>query len=92
MKAWIDLTNRKNSGVHVNSDDIAKHRSDIFRLFAVLSTDTEIPLEDSVIQDMKEGINRLKANPHLNLKDFGLRKASVNEVVDTLTRIYGLGA
>jgi hypothetical protein len=61
-------------------------------LFAVLSTDTEIPLEDSVIQDMKEGINRLKANPHLNLKDFGLRKASVNEVVDTLTRIYGLGA
>lgn len=92
IKAWIDLTDRKNQGAQVNSDDIAKHRGDAFRLSAVINRNEIINLEASVQQDMIEGIRRLNENPNLNLNAFGLGRTTVPEVTERLTRIYGLGA
>ena len=31
-RAWMDLTDRKATGVHVDSKNIRKHKNDIFRL------------------------------------------------------------
>ena len=31
-KAWLDLSDKKNLGIHVNSRDIKKHKNDVFRL------------------------------------------------------------
>jgi hypothetical protein len=90
IKAWIDLTDRKKSGVDINRDDINKHRSDVFRLSAVISPDVVIKLEDSVREDMNEGIKRLKANPDINLRPFGLRNTNVVEVIELLAKVYRL--
>lgn len=35
-RAWLDLTARKQAGQNVNNGDIAKHRTDVFRLAATL--------------------------------------------------------
>jgi hypothetical protein len=91
MKAWMDLTDRKQSGANISRDDINKHRSDVFRLFQVIRPDAAIDLGESVIQDMNEGMKRLNENPALDLKVYGLMKTTVNEVVETFSKIYRLG-
>mgnify|MGYP000676557293 CR=1 FL=1 len=90
IKAWMDLSDRKRDGIHVNSDDIKKHRSDVFRLFGTVSPASRIALEISVSHDMIEGLNRLKSDTSLNLSSFGLRNLTVDEVVESLFRIYQL--
>ena len=37
-KAWLDLNDKKNAGVHVDSRDIKKHRNDVLRIALDLKT------------------------------------------------------
>src|SRR5450756_1386298 len=43
MKAWLDLTDRKVHGEHVNDRDLRKHRQDVFRLFPLINAADRIP-------------------------------------------------
>lgn len=52
-KAWLDLSQRKESGEKIDSKNIKKHRNDIFRLFQILSPDSRISLPDSIGNDMQ---------------------------------------
>lgn len=38
-RAWLDLTERRERGEHVDQRDIEKHRNDVFRLAAILEGD-----------------------------------------------------
>lgn len=49
-RAWLDLTERKAQGEKINSQDIAKHRSDVFRLAGTLPA-TQGPELPKTIQD-----------------------------------------
>lgn len=55
MKAWLDLTERKANGEHVNSRDIRKHRQDIFRLFPLISHNAIIEVPSEVYDDKVAG-------------------------------------
>lgn len=52
-KAWLDLTARRASGETVDSDHIAKHRSDVFRLALLLQDEMRWTLPDSIAADMQ---------------------------------------
>lgn len=51
-KAWIDLTERKEEGGHVDSRDIKKHRTDILKLYQLLTPETRIDAPDSIKMDL----------------------------------------
>lgn len=53
MKAWLDLTERKSRGEHVNTRDIKKHRQDIFRLFSLIDSDTRLEVPSEVYNDIQ---------------------------------------
>lgn len=58
-KAWLDLTNRKNNGKHVDSKNIRKHKNDVFRLSDLVDVDAKIPVSKSVYEDIFDFINRM---------------------------------
>jgi len=51
-RAWLDLTKRKADGEEIDSQKIAKHRSDVFRLAATLPNQRGPELPDSITDDI----------------------------------------
>ena len=53
MRAWIDLSDRKARGEHVNEKDLKKHKYDVFRLLEIVTPDETV----KVIGMVKDSIN-----------------------------------
>ena len=51
-KAYLDLSERKSRGEKIDSTDIKKHKTDIFRLGALLAANTRYELPDSIGGDL----------------------------------------
>lgn len=60
-KAWIDLTERKEQGEHVDSKNIKKHLNDIARLAGAIEDIEKIPLLPKIQSDMQRFITELAA-------------------------------
>jgi hypothetical protein len=52
-RAWIDLTARKEAGETVDSRDIKKHRTDVFRLAATLPGDQSVDFGETLRADLR---------------------------------------
>ena len=88
MKAWMDLSDRKQAGDQIDSHSIRKHRNDIFRLFQLINPEKHVNIPDSVREDMRIGAGQLRMEPNLNLGNLGLSEMVIDEVADTLLKIY----
>jgi hypothetical protein len=86
-KAWLDLTERKARGEHVNSDDIKKHRSDIVRLVLTLAQTESIRLPELVYADIEAFIAAFEKAP-LDPASMGIKNVSVGDVVSALKGLY----
>jgi len=53
-RAWSDLTKRKNNGQTIDSKDIDKHRTDVFRLAATLPGEPGPAVGAAVSSDLRE--------------------------------------
>ena len=86
-KAWIDLSSREGD---VDSKDIRKHKNDVFRLTGLLNPEQERPkfLPETVRNDMRNFIEGMY-NEDINLKQFGIRGRTKEEILAELMRIYG---
>lgn len=63
-KAWMDLTDKKNQGdLSVKSEDIKKHKNDIFRLATLLTRETRLELQGLVLVEMKQFMDRIEIEP-----------------------------
>jgi hypothetical protein len=51
--AWLDLSRRKSEGEKIDSKNISKHRSDVFRLAAMLPGEPGPELPVSVLKDLR---------------------------------------
>ena len=51
-KAWLDLSTRRTEGEIIDTRDIAKHRSDVFRLAATLPGGTQVNLAEEIRSDL----------------------------------------
>lgn len=61
-RAWLDLTARKAAGdPNVRTDDIKKHRNDVFRLYRSLAPASRFALPPRLQTDLSEFLNR---HPH----------------------------
>jgi len=88
-RAWLDLGHRRDSGDHVDSRDIKKHRNDIFRLFSILTPTALDSVPLSIQRDMMLFLEKIQ-NDSVNLKQLGLSDISLSDVLVALSRIYGL--
>lgn len=89
-KAWLDLSERKRAGQKVDSKNIKKHRNDIFRLYAVLSTESRVDVAESIKADLLQFLDAMPEEQGLNLKDFGLGDTTLEFVSANLRTIYQL--
>lgn len=88
-KAWLDLSDKKNLGIHVNSRDIKKHKNDVFRLTELLPRETS-PLPDvteSIKRDMNDFIERM-AFEETDILQLGIPRKTKEEILDELKIMY----
>ena len=86
-KAWIDLVIKKENGYNIDSRDINKHKNDIFRLSALISSDKKLNLNGSILEDMEKFINLIKDEP-IDLKSIGIKRRTKEEIIDLISKVY----
>lgn len=62
-KAFLNLSAEKAKGKHVNSNDIKKHKHDVFRLAATLPGDKQVELPKDIQQDLKLFADKMEGDP-----------------------------
>ena len=87
IKAWIDLTTRKNNGEEIDGKNINKHRNDIFRLAVNIDSEVHIPISENVEETLKLFIEDVKQNS-IDLKNIGIKNTSVEEVLQIMEKCY----
>ena len=90
MRAWIDLTQRRADGDTVKSRDIKKHRGDVFRMYGLLTPGQRVEVTPPIQNDVKKFIDAMPEEVGLNIKDYGIPRQPLTEVLGTLAGIYGL--
>lgn len=88
-KAFLDLSERKTKGAGVKSDDIKKHKLDVFRLSVLLAESTRIVLPEHVRADFHDFVRAMDAE-QVDTAAIGLKDRSKGQVLAALSNIYGL--
>ncbi len=87
-KAFLDLSKRRQQGEKIDSDDIKKHKNDVFRLYPLLTAEMRPNVTNSIKRDMGEFLEAVMEKP-INLKPLRI-EADLRIVLKELRRIYGL--
>lgn len=86
MKAWLDLTEKKARGMHVDSRDIKKHRLDVFRLFQLIREGQKIVVPESIALDISSFIEQMRKT-EIRLTDIGITRAK-DSILDIFREMY----
>ena len=89
VKAYLDLSERKEKGEHVDSRDIKKHKNDVLRIVAEFVLEKINNLPETIHMDVEDFVKKIETEPfEANLlKNYGL---SNEDLVDRLRQIYGI--
>ena len=87
IKAWLDLTEKLDNGMHVDADNIRKHKNDIFRLLANVSPSVRFEISGEISRDLTLFLERIN-HDRPDLKNLGVRGTSVEEQIELLGNIY----
>lgn len=88
-KAWMDLTDRKAAGEHVDSKNIKKHKNDVFRLTELLDPTVEIVTPSGVYEDMQKFVDRME-NETVDVKQLGLVGRTKEQILQESVELYAL--
>ena len=86
-KAWMDLTNRKAAGEHVDNKNIKKHKNDVFRLTELIDPTVKIMAPQGVYTDVQEFVQRMQ-NESVDMKQLGLIGRTKDRILDELKDLY----
>lgn len=86
-RAWMDLTDRKATGVHVDSKNIRKHKNDIFRLTELIDSTVKIVAPEGVYADIQEFVRRMQ-NETVDIKQLGLVGRTKEQILEELKGMY----
>ncbi len=90
MKAWLDLTARKEAGENIDSKDIKKHKNDVLRLAANIDVDKVVPISGRIRNDAIDFMERTK-DEEVDVKQLGIRGASYVGVINRIGHCFELG-
>ena len=85
-KAWLDLSQRGQRGLKVDSRDIKKHRNDIIRLAAEFVLEPCI-LPEEVKEDMQSFVKAVNVTD-AELKSLRIRGVKAEDIIQLLTETY----
>lgn len=88
-RAHLDLTARKAAGDAVDSANVKKHRSDVFRLLQLLPEGEVQPLPEAIRADMTAFVDAVAKDPTFKPSDFKV-KMKPEEAIARLVGAYGL--
>lgn len=89
-KAWMDLSDRKQAGEHVDSKNIKKHKNDVFRLTELLDPTEQIDVPEGVYADLQMFFARI-AEEAVDMKQLGLVGRTKEQVLNELKEMYKRG-
>ena len=88
VKAWLDLSERKDKGEQIDSKNIKKHKNDIFRLFVSLPGNAFASLTTGIENDVRQFIAKM-ANEEIDLQSLHI-KGNKEEILSGLRRLFGI--
>ena len=86
MFAWIDLSDKKEQGKHVNRRDLNKHKYDVFRLLEIIPEDEKIVTFGAVSDNVQMFLSRIQ-DEVLPLAQIGL-SIEKEQALDRIRSIY----
>lgn len=86
-KAWMDLTDRKALGEHVDSKNIKKHKNDVFRLTELIDPTVKIAAPSGVYEDMQRFVERMK-DEAVDIKQLGLVGRTKEQILREVGELY----
>ena len=86
-KAWMNLTDRKAAGEHVDSKNIKKHKNDVFRLTELIDPTVKTAAPQGVYADIQEFVQRMK-NENVDIKQLGLVGRTKEKLLEELEAMY----
>ena len=86
-KAWMDLTDRKAAGEHVDSKNIKKHKNDVFRLTELIDSTAKVVAPQGVYADIQEFVQRMK-NESVDIKQLGVVGRTTEKILEELKAMY----
>ena len=89
IKAWLDLTYRKNNGETIDSKNIKKHKNDVFRLGQLITAESRLVLAEEIATDMKRFLDEMEKEA-VDLKALGIRGFNQKTIVSLLRNCYGI--
>ena len=89
MKAWSDLSGRKDQGKRVDSKNIKKHKNDVLKISQLLSPQLRVELPDPIKDDMRACIAGI-AGDAIDMKSLGLAELTLEQIIDSINVIYDL--
>lgn len=88
-RAFLDLFERLEKGEKIDSRNVKKHRSDVFRLAQLLPSGADIELADQIVADLNRFLELAAADDSFDPKSFGV-PFSRDEGIALLRSAYGL--
>lgn len=85
-KAWLDLTQKRIDGHHVDKRDINKHKTDILRLSATLNPNIKVKADKQIISDLNKFIEQA-LDTSINLKQLKIR-SDINTIKARLRNLF----
>lgn len=89
MKAWSDLSERKDQGERIDSKNIKKHKNDVLKISQLLSPQIRVELSDTIKDDMRAFIRGI-ADDAVDMKSLGLAGLTLEQIIDSIDAIYDL--
>ena len=89
VKAWLDLSERKEKGEHIDSKNIKKQKNDILRLGASLEKGSTFSVAGRVREDVEIFINKIEKEP-IDPRSLDIRNATFDEILDSIKICYGI--
>ncbi|MRX83486.1 hypothetical protein [Eggerthella guodeyinii] len=87
-KAFLDLSQRKELGEHVDSRDLRKHKNDVLRLAQILKPGRHVDLVPTIRADMSEFCDQI-AGDDANMRQLGI-SASFENIIELIRDTYRL--
>ena len=87
MRAYLDLTARRENGESVDSKNIRKHKNDVLRLSMLLTGDTRIAVSEEIYMDIRRFLDEAD-NLKIDIKQLGIRNQSQAAVLEKIRSTY----
>lgn len=92
--AWLEMTERKQRGEKIDADNIKKHKTDIFRLAAMLTASDVFELPEIIKADMLQFVKTIKTElpDKVIFGNMGLGNLDVKAAFEQLCKNFNLKA